>query len=81
MRNYIFTVSMATLLLTMASLCQPVWSKNQPPAEGEPLPTLELPVPQDPTARKYLGISDSSNTFQPHQIDAEVVIINIFSMY
>ena len=44
------------------------------------LTAMELPVPKDPEARKYLGISKSGN-FKISEIPSELVIIEIFSMY
>ncbi len=44
------------------------------------LTAMELPVPKDPDARKYLGISKSGN-FKISEIPSELVIIEIFSMY
>jgi peroxiredoxin len=51
-----------------------------PPEEGGLLPEINLLVPEDPGARSYLGLS-GEEVFQIPQIKAEVVIIEIFSMY
>jgi len=47
---------------------------------GEPLSGLSLPVPEDPGARKYLGLS-GSGTFSPAEVDSPVILVQIFSMY
>jgi hypothetical protein len=52
-----------------------------PPAEGETLPDIILPVPQDDQQRQYLGITTATEGFKIPQIKSEVVIIEIFSMY
>ena len=51
-----------------------------PPAEGGVLPPIELGIPQNPAHRQYLGLS-GDKTFTIPEIDAEVVLIEIFSMY
>ena len=50
------------------------------PAIGESLPPFELPIPQDTGAQSYLGLSGTGQ-FTISQIEAKVVIIQIFSMY
>ncbi|MFO7687525.1 MAG: TlpA disulfide reductase family protein [Desulfobacterales bacterium] len=53
---------------------------NQPPPEGGVLPKFELPVPETAKHRQYLGL-DQKTVFSIPDIEAEVVIIEIFSMY
>ena len=50
------------------------------PAIGESLPPFKLPIPQDASAQSYLGLSGTGQ-FTIAQIEAKVVIIQIFSMY
>ena len=50
------------------------------PAIGESLPPFKLPIPQDARAQSYLGLSGTGQ-FTIAQIEAKVVIIQIFSMY
>lgn len=50
------------------------------PQAGDILPEMELIKPSDETHLKYLGLS-GSGTFRIHQIKADAVIIQIFSMY
>ena len=47
---------------------------------GEPLPSFSLPMPENPDQKAYLGLS-GKNTFGISQINASIVIIEIFSMY
>ena len=51
---------------------------DKPIKEGDPFPKIVLPVPKDPDARKYLGLSDGGN-FQIQDIKSEVVLIEIFN--
>jgi len=50
------------------------------PSEGDILPEIVLAVPQILDQQKYLGLSNKS-TFTIPQIKANVVIVEIFSMY
>jgi len=54
-----------------------------PPTVGAPLPDFSLPVPKDTADKNYLNISRSffSGSFRIPQISANVVILQIFSMY
>ena len=58
----------------------PLFAADQPPVKGGALPAFELPVPQDLQLREYLGLSESGS-FTIREIKAQVVIIEIFSMY
>lgn len=53
---------------------------TSPPAIGGVLPPIELGVPENQQYRQYLGIS-GDKTFTIPEIKAEVVLIEIFSMY
>jgi hypothetical protein len=52
----------------------------QPPPEGGVLPDMEFSVPKNPEYREYLGLS-GKDTFRIPEIKADVVIVEIFSMY
>ena len=52
---------------------------SQPPAVGGVLPEFDLSVPRSDEHQKYLGVS--GETFMIPEIKAEVVIVEIFSMY
>lgn len=67
------------LALLLAFPCG-VSAANQPPHEGGVLPTFDLPVPESTQYRQYLGL-DQKSVFSIADIKAEVVIIEIFSMY
>ncbi len=55
-------------------------AETKPPPEGGVLPGIVLNVPENSELRQYLGVSDKK-TFTIPEIKAEVVIIEIFSMY
>ena len=52
----------------------------QPPPEGGVLPDMEFSVPKNTKHREYLGLSEK-DTFKIPEIKADVVIVEIFSMY
>jgi peroxiredoxin len=53
---------------------------TNPPAIGASLPPFKLSIPEDASAQSYLGLSGTGQ-FTIAQIEAKVVIIQIFSMY
>jgi hypothetical protein len=53
---------------------------SQPPAVGGQLPEFTLPVPKSDEHQEYLGLA-GKDAFKIAEISAEVVIIEIFSMY
>jgi hypothetical protein len=57
-----------------------VGADTQPPAEGGILPQISLDVPQSVGYQHYLGIA-GKNKFMIPEIKAEIVLIEIFSMY
>jgi hypothetical protein len=59
---------------------QPVGATSEPPAVGGNLPDITLAAPQNTELQLYLGIS-GKQTFAIPDIKAEVVLIEIFSMY
>ena len=55
-------------------------AESQPPPEGGILPDFDLSVPDSADHQAYLGLA-GKKTFKIPEIKAEVVIIEIFSMY
>ena len=58
-----------------------VSAETAPPKEGGVLPDITLSVPELQTHQDYLGITNNTKTFHIPEIKAEVVLIEIFSMY
>jgi hypothetical protein len=56
-------------------------AETAPPPEGGTLPEIVLPAPDNTEHRLYLGIRNGDGVFRIPDIDADVVIIEIFSMY
>jgi peroxiredoxin len=55
-------------------------AETDPPGEGEVLPDFTLTPPDDPGEKQYLGL-DERDPFKISQIKADLVIVEIFSMY
>lgn len=53
---------------------------EEPLITGDILATIQLPVPQDPEAKNYLGLTEEGS-FSLSQIKAQVIMIEIFNMY
>jgi thiol-disulfide isomerase/thioredoxin len=48
---------------------------------GEVMEQVSLPVPSDQNDRTYLGLGKKAGQFTLRDIDADIVIVEIFSMY
>ncbi len=70
---------LACWLLTLFALA-PVTAASEPPATGGKLPAIRLAAPAEPEHRKYLGLQ-GTESFTIPEIDADIVIVEIFSMY
>lgn len=73
------------LLAILVCVAQGVFASSgaggkEPPAEGSVLPEMKLPIPQKLDQQEYLGIKETES-FKIPDIEANVVIIEVFSMY
>ena len=68
------------IIFCIVFMQQAATAKVYPPKKGEVLPEFTLAVPDNPVHRDYLGIA-KGDTFKVTEINAGVVIIQIFSMY
>ena len=75
-----YTKILLTAALAILLSAGPVAAASQPPAVGGKLPEITLAAPQDVELQLYLGIN-GKQTFTIPDIKAEVVLIEIFSMY
>ncbi|MBW2193787.1 MAG: TlpA family protein disulfide reductase [Deltaproteobacteria bacterium] len=68
-------------IVTFSILCAfPGFTETTPPAKGGALPEITLSVPSAPDLQNYLGVT-GKETFTIPQINAEVVVIEIYSLY
>ena len=75
-KTAVYWFVLAGLLLQTAPLAG---AGSQPPAVGGVLPEFALSVPKNDDLRQYLGVAGKKFTIL--QIQAQVVIVQIFSMY
>ena len=68
------------LVMCSAVLCS-VNTFAAPERTAEPLPDFVLPVPGEEAHLTYLGLDSGSGTFTVADIDADIVLIELFSMY
>jgi thiol-disulfide isomerase/thioredoxin len=71
---------LATVILVLLLASVTGAAENGPPKVGNPLPEIELSLPDNSGYLQYLGLP-SSKTFRVGQIKAKIVIIQIYSMY
>ncbi len=69
-----------TGLLSLIFFIQAVQAGNRSPAKGEAFPDIALVMPDKPCDMDYLGLK-GKNTFKLSQVKADVVILEVFSMY
>ena len=72
---FLVIIGISSLVLTPIAL-----AANAPPAKGGVLPVINLPIPKSLDEKDYLGLS-GNGFFKIPQIKANVVIVEIFSMY
>lgn len=77
MKNLLTLFSLMVFLVAAAS---PVFAGTGPPENGGVLPQITLSAPEDPGHQSYLGVA-GKGTFAIPEIKAEVVIVEIYSMY
>ena len=73
-------ISMSLAILAILGLNGSLLAATIPPAKGGTLPAFSLPIPKDSSEKTYLGLS-GDGPFKVPQIKAEVVLIELFSLY
>ena len=68
------------LILCLLAVVGFAVAEIKPPAEGGILPEIVLSAPENSELQQYLGVA-GKKTFNIPEIKAEVVLIEIFSMY
>jgi peroxiredoxin len=69
-----------TIFLSLSFLRLSVHAGEVMPAKGDIFPKISLTMPERADAREYLGLT-GNGSFRISQIKADVLIIEIFSMY
>jgi thiol-disulfide isomerase/thioredoxin len=78
MKNILVPITITALLFS--NLAFSALAADKPPEKGEGLPVINLPIPENPDERNYLGLS-GTGLFKIPQIKAKTVIVEFFSMY
>ena len=73
-------VILIRVIVLSSLLLKPAEAVNKTPLKGEAFPSIKLPTPKNTDERRYLGLSEAGS-FRISQLKAEVVIIEIYSLY
>ena len=73
-------IAVAIIVISLALLHSLAFGSNLPPVKGDVLPEIKIPIPENAANRSYLSL-EKGGFFKIPQINARVVIIEIFSMY
>lgn len=71
---------MIAVLIAFALFSANGYSASSVPEKGSPFPVISLPLPEKDSDKSYLGLS-GKGTFAISDIKADVLIIEIMSMY
>jgi peroxiredoxin len=74
-----FLYGLITIVSVMVFV-QAISAAGPTPSTGDPFPDITLAVPDNPAHKEYLGLK-GKGSFRLSQIKAELLIIEIFSMY
>ena len=77
MKKFLYGIIM---VLSIMAFVQTISAADRTPATGEPFPDITLSMPEKSIQKEYLGLK-GNGSFRPSQIKAELLIIEIFSMY
>lgn len=69
-----------TVIISMLFFVFQAYAVEQTPAKGEAFPNITLPFPEKADEKEYLGLT-GKGPFRISQIKAELLILEIFSMY
>ncbi|MDH5202493.1 MAG: redoxin domain-containing protein [Nitrospirota bacterium] len=73
-------ISITVIIFLFSGFVAVALAANEPPKEGGMLPDIKLQMPKSPEGKNYLGLK-GDGSFTIPQIKANVVIIEIYSMY
>lgn len=68
------------MVVSVMVFVQAISAAGRTPSTGEPFPDITLAMPEKSIQKEYLGLK-GSGSFRLSQIKAELLIIEIFSMY
>ena len=68
------------MVVSVVAFVQAISAAGRTPSTGEPFPDVSLAMPEKSLQKEYLGLK-GNGSFKLSQIKAELLIIEIFSMY
>jgi peroxiredoxin len=68
------------MAVSIMAFVQAISAAGRTPSAGEPFPDITLAMPEQSIQKEYLGLK-GNGSFKLSQIKAELLIIEIFSMY
>ena len=68
------------MVVSVVAFVQAISAADRTPSTGEPFPDITLAAPDKSAQKEYLGLK-GKGSFKLSQIKAELLIIEIFSMY
>jgi peroxiredoxin len=75
------TIVFLICILFSLTMSQPSAAQHGPYKPGDLLPKFELKTPEIPEQKEYLGLKPDMSSFTLEDIQAEAVLVQIFSMY
>jgi len=79
-RTHFRKIIIILLFLSFSTSILAASTSTPPPAKGEKLPIISLPIPKIPNEKTYLGLS-GDGSFRISQIKAQAVLIKVFNLY
>lgn len=69
------------LWMAVLLICPAVCLSKDIPATGDMFPPNDLETPEEEVCQNYLGLENSMDTFKLRDIEADMVLVQILSMY
>lgn len=69
------------IIILSLFLCHTLVFAGSPIEPGQSFPGISLPAPADSAHREYLGLLRGRTEFMLHEVGADTIIVQVFSMY
>ncbi len=79
--SFIFRFTCVLALLTLLLHPRDGLSRETPLAAGDVFPPVEMPVPENPSDRIYLGLEGKTGLFSLTDVNGDVVLVEILNVY
>lgn len=81
MSHFIKSTMVVFLVVLLGGCIIPAWVFHRPPLRGQAFPDLQLSLPQDAEEREYLGLAEGASGFRLSEVQADLLIVEVFDMY